>query len=79
MNVERTDSKSLYASDNSSPRENDFCFLVVVSFTTASDSIPISDMLDVIAVAHSSLLSLKFIEKIFRISVKYTEIGVFQQ
>ena len=63
MNVERMDKRSLYASDSSSPRENDFCFLDVMSFTTAVDSIPISDMLDVIAVAHSSLLSLKFTKK----------------
>ncbi len=63
MNVERMDKRSLYASDSSSPRENDFCFLDVMSFTTAADSIPISDMLDVIAVAHSSLLSLKFTKK----------------
>ena len=58
INVERIDNKSLYASDKSSPRENDFCFFKVMSFTPTADSIPISDMLDVIAVAHSSLLSL---------------------
>jgi hypothetical protein len=58
------DSKSLYAPDSSSPRENDFFLLEVSSPTAAAGSIPISDMLDVIDVAHSSLLSLRFVKKI---------------
>jgi U3 small nucleolar RNA-associated protein 14 len=58
------DSKSLYAPDSSSPRENDFFLLEVNSPTAAAGSIPISDMFDVIDVAHSSLLSLRFVKKI---------------